>query len=85
MGVSLAGIGRRTAAALLSPVLFVVTLGIGYMVWGPFAWRRGQTPALQVLGMRCWRLKDQRVAGFWWMSYREIVGRLADSSWAGSP
>ena len=41
-------------------------------------WGNGQTPALQVLGMRCWRPETNRVAGFWYMALREIPGRLID-------
>ena len=33
---------------------------------------------LQVLGMRCWRPDDGRVAGWGWMALREIVGRIAE-------
>jgi uncharacterized RDD family membrane protein YckC len=31
-----------------------------------------------VLGMRCWRPEEQRIAGFWWMALREIIGRFID-------
>lgn len=53
-------------------------MGIGYVVWGAVIWGRGQTPALQVLGMRCWRPETGRVAGWWWMALREIVGRFVE-------
>lgn len=77
-GVELASIGRRIGAYFLAIPLFIVTLGIGYLIWGLLAWRNGQTPALQVLGMRCWRPETGQVAGFWWMALREIVGRFAE-------
>jgi hypothetical protein len=51
-GVQLASIGRRIGAFFLAIPLSIVTLGIGYAVWGLIVWGRGQTPALQVLGMR---------------------------------
>src|SRR5947199_6570451 len=54
-GVQLASIGRRIGAYFLAIPLLVVTLGIGYVIWGLVIWPKGQTPALQVLGMRCWR------------------------------
>jgi len=47
-------------------------------VWGLIVWGNGQTPALQVLGMRCFRPETNRVAGFWWMALRETIGRIAD-------
>jgi uncharacterized RDD family membrane protein YckC len=77
-GVQLASIGRRIGAYFLSIPLVIVTLGIGYLIWGLVVWGRGQTPALQVLGMRCWRPETRRVASWGWMALREIVGRIAE-------
>jgi uncharacterized RDD family membrane protein YckC len=78
-GVQLAGHGRRIGAYFLAIPLWIVTLVIGYIIWGLIVWSRGQTPALQVLGMRCWRPETRRVPGFWWMALREIIGRLVDT------
>ncbi len=77
-GTQLASVGRRIGAYFLAIPLTIVTLGIGYIIWGLIAWGNGQTPALQVLGMRVWRPETGRVAGFWHMALREIVGRIAD-------
>jgi uncharacterized RDD family membrane protein YckC len=77
-GVVLAPVGRRIGAWFLSIVLVIVTLVIGYVIWGLIAWNQGQTPALQVLGMRCWRPEQGRVPGFWWMALRDVVGRFAE-------
>jgi uncharacterized RDD family membrane protein YckC len=77
-GVELAPVGRRIGAYFLSIPLVIVTLVIGYVIWGLVIWGQGQTPALQVLGMRCWRPETGRVAGFGWMALREIVGRFAE-------
>lgn len=77
-GVQLASTGRRVGAYFLAIPLVVVTLGIGYVIWGLIVWGNGQTPALQVLGMRCWRPETGRVPGFWWMVLREVVGRIAE-------
>ena len=78
-GTQLANPGRRIGAFFLAIPLWIITLGIGYIIWGLIAWTNGQTPALQVLGMRAWRPEDNRVAGFWWMALRETIGRIADS------
>jgi uncharacterized RDD family membrane protein YckC len=78
-GTQLANPGRRIGAFFLAIPLIIVTLGIGYVIWGLIAWGNGQTPTLQVLGMRCFRPETNRVAGFWWMALRETIGRLADS------
>jgi uncharacterized RDD family membrane protein YckC len=77
-GVELASIGRRVGAWFLAIPLAIVTLGIGYIIWGLIVWGRGQTPALQVLGMRCWRPETGRTATWGWMALREVVGRIAE-------
>ncbi len=77
-GTELASVGRRIGAYFLAIPLAIVTLGIGYIIWGLIVWGNGQTPALQVLGMRCWRPETNRVAGFWYMALREIPGRIID-------
>ena len=77
-GTQLANPGRRIGAFFLSIPLIIITLGIGYVIWGLIVWANGQTPALQVLGMRCYRPETSRVAGFWWMALREIVGGIAE-------
>lgn len=77
-GVQLASVGRRIGAWFLSAVLSIVTLGIGYAIWGLVVWGRGTTPALQVLGMRCWKPETQRPATWGTMALREIVGRFVE-------
>jgi uncharacterized RDD family membrane protein YckC len=77
-GTQLAGVGRRIGAFFLAIPLSIVTLIIGYVIWGLIVWGRGQTPALQVLGMRCYRPETGKVAGWGWMALREIIGRIAE-------
>lgn len=79
-GTQLAGIGRRIGAWFLAFPLAIVTLFIGYLIWGLVAWSKGTTPALQVLGCKVWKPDSQKVAGFWWMALREVVGRIADGA-----
>jgi uncharacterized RDD family membrane protein YckC len=78
-GTQLANPGRRIGAFFLAIPLIIVTLGIGYVIWGLIVWGNGQTPTLQLLGMRCFRPETNQVASFWWMALRETIGRLADS------
>lgn len=82
-GVTLASPGRRIGAYFLGLVLLVVTLVIGYVVWGLIVWRRGTTPALSVLKMRCVKVRTGTNATFGTMALREIVGRLVEGilSW----
>lgn len=82
-GTALASVGRRIGAYFLSIVLAIVTLIIGYIIWGAIIWGRGQTPTYQVLGMRCYRPDTGRVAGWWWMALREVIGRAVVESLLG--
>ncbi|SRR5581483_1971857 len=73
-GTELASVGRRIGAYFLAIPLAIVTLGIGYIIWGLIVWAQGTTPALQVLGMRCFRPEEGRVPGWGHMALREVVG-----------
>src|SRR5215469_2863599 len=77
----LAGVGRRIGAYFLAIPLAIVTLGIGYLIWGLIVWGQGQTPALQVLGCRCWRTETNRIADWGWMALREVVGGIIEGLW----
>ncbi len=77
-GVTLAPAGRRIGAYFLSILLVIVTLVIGYVVWGLILWRRGTSPALSVLKMRCVKADTGARATFGTMALREIVGRLVE-------
>ncbi len=77
-GVTLASAGRRIGAYFLSIVLVIVTLVIGYVIWGLVVWRRGTSPALSVLKMRCVKADTGRKATFGTMALREIIGRIVE-------
>jgi uncharacterized RDD family membrane protein YckC len=74
-GTELASRGRRVGAYFLAIPLAIVTLVIGYIIWGLIVWGKGTTPALQVLGMRCYLPNENRVPGWGKMAFREVVGR----------
>ncbi|WP_034265786.1 RDD family protein [Actinospica robiniae] len=76
-GVELAGFGRRIGAYFLMLLLAGVTLGIGWVIWGLIAWSKGRGPAMQVLGLRCWKPAEGRVAGWGTMALRNIIGIFA--------
>jgi uncharacterized RDD family membrane protein YckC len=44
--------GRRLVAMLLDVLLFVVTLGVGWLVWALIVFKDGRTPGKQLLHMR---------------------------------
>lgn len=63
--------GRRLGGHLLDILLAIVTLGVGWLVWSLLAWRRGQSPAKQLLGM--YVVHDGRPASWKRMAAREIL------------
>jgi uncharacterized RDD family membrane protein YckC len=75
-GVQLSSLGKRFGAALLSVVLMIVTLFIGYLIWAIIAWSKSTTPAKQLLGMKVISAKSMRPAttGTMWM--RQVVWAL---------
>ncbi len=77
-GVTLAPVGRRVGAYFLAILLVIVTLVIGYIIWGLVAWRRGTSPALSVLKMRCVKVSDGTKATFGTMALRNIVGGILE-------
>jgi uncharacterized RDD family membrane protein YckC len=75
-GVQPAGVGRVVAAYVVAVLLFIVTLGIGYIIWSLAAWRDGQTPAQRLFGVRCWRPESSRPASRGEMALRQASGLL---------
>ncbi len=73
-GVRLASRGRVAAAWLLGLLLFIVTLGVGYITWSLFVWGQGRTPAQRILRLRCWQAGPRRVAGRKQTALRQITG-----------
>ncbi|KRC53956.1 MULTISPECIES: RDD family protein [unclassified Nocardioides] len=82
-GVVIASRGRRIGAYFLAIPLAVVTLGIGYVIWGAIAWGKGTSPALQVLGMRAWKEDRRAVATWGGMAQRNILDYLVLSVTCG--
>jgi uncharacterized RDD family membrane protein YckC len=77
-GVELASAGRRIGAYFLAIPLSIITLGIGYIIWGAVVWGKGTSPALQVLGMRVWRPAEGRPASWGQMALRNIIGGIVE-------
>lgn len=74
-GVALSTAGRRLGAYALDAVLFFVTLIIGWVIWSFVAYKRGQTPAKQLLDMRVYHLAEARAASWGRMFVREWIGK----------
>jgi uncharacterized RDD family membrane protein YckC len=67
----ISSVRRRFYAHLLDTILVPLTLGIGWLVWSLIAWRRGQSPAKQLMGMVVEH--DGRPASWKRMFVREIL------------
>jgi hypothetical protein len=57
---SAASMGKRIEALALTLLLFVVTLGVGWLVWSVLEWRKGRTPSYRLVGLRVVRMADER-------------------------
>jgi len=65
---------KRFGAYLLNALLFIVTLGVGWVIWAIILWGHGQTPAMQLLRMRIVDLNTGRGASWGPMVLRNLVG-----------
>jgi uncharacterized RDD family membrane protein YckC len=77
-GTQLASHGRRIGAWFLAALLWIVTLWIGYAIWGLITWGSGRTPVQQLLGMRCWNTREAAVASWGTMFLRGLAMSLLD-------
>jgi uncharacterized RDD family membrane protein YckC len=73
---ALASPGKRFGGFLLSFVLIIVTLGIGYLIWALIIWQRSTTPAKQILGMRIIDAKTGEPLTYGRMVMRQVVWAL---------
>lgn len=70
---ALASPGVRLGAALLNGLLFVVTLGIGYLVWTLVLWSEGTNPGKKICGLRVVKADTGRLCTFGDMLLRNFV------------
>ena len=70
--MGLASRGRRLAGFVLDCFLFVLTLGVGWVIWYLVVGRSGQSPAKRLLGT-CVIRDDGAVADLGWMLIRDLV------------
>jgi len=74
-GTQLASVGRRIGSYFLALVLFIVTLGVGYLVWGAISWSRGRTPTQKILGMQTWK-PQTRANATWGEQFLRELSRI---------
>jgi hypothetical protein len=69
---AMSSLPRRARSLVLEVALAVVTLGVGWLAWSAFLWRRGQTPAKSLMRMRCIDTRTGAAAGAATMATREF-------------
>jgi uncharacterized RDD family membrane protein YckC len=84
-GVRPARRGEVTWAYLLGVLLFIATLGAGYLAWSVFTWGGGQTPAQRLRGLRCWVPETGQLAGRRRMALRQVTGLLLNGECLAGP
>ncbi|BCJ46811.1 hypothetical protein GCM10010168_36670 [Actinoplanes ianthinogenes] len=65
----------RLIAQIADVVLFVGTVGIGWLVWAALVFGRGQTPGRQLLGHAVADVRTGRPVGFGRMVVRELLAK----------
>ncbi|MBE7188728.1 RDD family protein [Jatrophihabitans endophyticus] len=75
-GVTIAPVGRRIGAFFLMILLYIVTLVIGFIIWGAVLWAKGTSPALRVLNMRCVDANTGQPVGWGKMFVRDFLGGI---------
>jgi uncharacterized RDD family membrane protein YckC len=81
-GAPLASPWRRLGGALLSLLLMIATLVIGYLVWAIIEWQHSRTPAKRLLNMTVVSTQTGQPATFGEMVMRQVVWYLV--LWIGS-
>lgn len=70
---------HRLGAISLDLGLFIITLGIGWMIWSLIVWSHGQTPAKKILKLRTINESTKIPATWGHMGVREFLVPLAVS------
>jgi uncharacterized RDD family membrane protein YckC len=73
---ALASPGKRFGGMLLTFLLIIVTLVIGYLIWALVVWSKSTTPAKQILGMRIVDSKTGQPLTYGGMVMRQVVWAL---------
>ena len=75
--------GRRLGAVLLDGLLFVLTCGIGWLIWSIVLWSQATTPGKKMLGLRIVDAASGAPATMNQMLLRQLVGHWILDSVSG--
>ena len=82
-GVVPCGNGVRLGALLLDSLLFVVTCGIGWLVWSIVLWQQSTSPAKKMLNLKIVDINTGAPASMVQMLLREGLGKIVLSAITG--
>jgi hypothetical protein len=71
-----ASVGTRSKALLLTPVLIVITLGVGWLAWSVVEWCSGRNPSYRRTNLRVVRKADGKPIGLGRSMLREVCCAL---------
>lgn len=71
-----ASVGTRSKALLLTPLLIVATLGVGWLAWSVVEWCSGRTPSYRRTNLRVVRKSDGKPIGLGRSVFREACCAL---------
>ena len=75
-GVVPCGNGVRFGALLLDSLLFVVTCGIGWLIWDIVLWQQSTSPAKKMLNLKIVDINTGAPASMQQMLLREVLGKI---------
>ena len=82
-GVVPCGNGVRFGALLLDSLLFVVTCGIGWLIWSIVLWQQSTSPAKKMLNLKIVDINTGAPASMVQMLLREGLGKIVLSAITG--
>jgi uncharacterized RDD family membrane protein YckC len=82
-GVVPCGNGVRFGALLLDSLLFIVTCGIGWLIWDIVLWQQSTSPAKKMLNLKIVDISTGAPASMVQMLLREGLGKIVLSAITG--
>jgi len=75
-GVMPCGNGIRLWATVLDGLLFIVTCGIGWLIWDIVLWQQSTSPAKKMLNLKIVDINTGAPATMTQMLLREVLGKI---------